>query len=84
MRNHRLLSQSQNGVQSVIKLQYDTRCGILMVERPRYVTDRKSWKCPQCKSKEGRRKIFFQVEDVPSKVDYPVTSNLHCSGSGDH
>ena len=39
---------------------YDTRCGILMVERPRNdVSDGKSWKCPQCKTRNSIREVFF-------------------------
>ena len=38
----------------------DTRCGILMVERSRNdVTDGKSWKCPQCKTRNSIPEVFF-------------------------
>ena len=42
-----------------------------MVERPRNdVSDGKSWKCPQCKSRNSiwEGSFFFQVENVPSEV----------------
>ena len=39
---------------------YDTRCGIPMVERPRSdVSDGKSWKCPQCKTRNSIREGSF-------------------------